>query len=127
MKQVKIFFVTVMLIISFAGCASNSVESSNAEAVHAPEEIVRFDDWQYKGFGYELPRWVDSALEGKLSSADSKVFTARGINSDMSEQKLQEIISVQVLEGYELTGSTWVRVSDTGEYISVKIYKKKEL
>lgn len=127
MKQIKALFVTVILIFSLAGCASTSVkENPQQNVVSAPEEVSRFDDWQYKGFGYEMPVWVENALAGKLNAPDTKVFTESGINSDMSEQKLQGIIAGEDLTGYEVTGSTWVRVSESGEYFSIKIYKKKE-
>ena len=75
-----------LCLFGLVSCASTggAVEGSKATPVENPgapvEEAAaatdllvqevepRFDDWQYKGFGYDLPSWVDSALDGTISS-----------------------------------------------------------
>lgn len=137
MKRIVFFFLPLVFILFFAGCASNQL--SNTENKQT-EEKLRFEDWKYKGFGYELPDWVEPAIEEKKSKvikyqpelADStvEIFSGRGINIDQADAAAKEAASNAMAESgqiYELYDNYWVK--EWGEvespYISVYIYYLK--
>lgn len=123
-KNVTLIILSVFSICFFS-CASseNKANEKNQSLITIPEEVkkeIRFDDWKYKGFGYEMPIWVEDAIDGNLKNALTLI--ERGINPDHSENKIAEKESQVDLGIYELIGSTWVREKLSGEYISIRVY-----
>lgn len=123
-KNVTLIILSVFSICFFS-CASseNKPNEKNQSLITIPEEVkkeIRFDDWKYKGFGYEMPIWVEDAIDGNLKNALTLI--ERGINPDHSENKIAEKESQVDLGIYELIGSAWVREKLSGEYISIRVY-----
>jgi len=131
--------------------SEGSVESENRKTERTdkkerPEkkENQTFDDWKYKGFGYELPRWVEPAVLGntkKVASvfaetipdcteADLEIVLAYGKNVDQSENKMKTVIAAKGLEKNQMLDGVWVRFniekSETKEepYVTVLVFKK---
>jgi hypothetical protein len=141
-KRILLICVFSALIVSaYSGCASSSSAAASSKAAATSKSQARstskntdiFDDWKYKGFGMQLPQWVQPAIEGKKDkvvkyfpdyTADQiEIVTASGINVDQSENKLEKTSGRVLLDGF------WVRlntqVNKTEEpYITVLIYEK---
>jgi len=130
------------MVLCFTGCASNKVvtESATKNNNIKTEEKLRFIDWKYKGFGKNLPLWVEPAVDNDikalkklvpdLNKASSiKILIGTGENSDQAEQKSKELVS-QLLEQdevYIFYDSFWVlenKPSLDMPYISLYIYYK---
>ena len=129
MRKEKIFLCALLSSLLFLSCAS-----SPAAPIAEEKNTDRFDDWKYKGFGMNLPEWVENAVDGKLEktarhfgldSEQIQLFTGYGINVDQSEDKLKS----EIPEGKKLIDAFWVRmnqeVKKTSEpYITVLVYEK---
>lgn len=126
LRKTLTFLFVILLMSIFVACASSKgiTKDNPANEEKSLEKEVRFNDWKYKGFGYELPFWVEDAVDGKLT--DRLVLIERGLNSDQSENKIMEKENSVDKNLYELIGSTWVKEEKTDEYISIRIYKLKE-
>lgn len=142
-KRILIICALSALIVSaYSGCATSSSaaapskaasSASKPQAKSTSKNTDYFDDWKYKGFGMQLPQWVQPAIEGKKDkvvkyfpdyTADQiEIVTASGINVDQSENKLEKTSDRVLIDGF------WVRlntlVNKTAEpYITVLIYRK---
>lgn len=144
----KKFIITSLFILLtgglFVSCAS--APKSEAEDNKTKEPLPLFDDWQYKGFGQELPLWVKPALnqnEKKVkdcfpeeASESIIIITTQGTNSDQALNKIEEEASLTVTPEYELLAGTWVRynlealnkkniAAAENPYVAIRIYKLK--
>lgn len=124
--------------------AKNSVKTEKVEksekTVKPEKNDARFDDWKYKGFGKELPEWIEAAVDGKEKEVlrkinlegleEIQIFTASGINVDQSEEKLKnQLKEIQLPGEKKLIEAFWVRVNQNKNeveepYITVLIYEK---
>ncbi len=121
------------------GCASNSSSVPEQEKKTAPsykseKSASRFDDWKYKGFGMNLPEWVDAAVDGRIEKTAKllnrnpeqiEILTETGINVDQSEDKLKNQIpqDSKLIEGFWVRLNTQVNKTDE-PYITILIYEK---
>lgn len=125
--------------------AKSKVEE--VEEVKEPEPLIEepaiphFDDWEYKGFGSDLPEWIEIALNNNVSElkkllhfseeAEILVFIGKGINADHAKQKLQEKINQSEdnnTKKMEIVQKIWVRINSDYEqteepYIAIEVLK----
>ncbi|MBO4532080.1 MAG: hypothetical protein J5726_00070 [Treponema sp.] len=122
-----VFFVT--------GCASTKKQDS---ALKTPEDIQRFDDWQYRGFGKEYPEWAQLVLDEKFEELkdyfsyinkdglDLCVIKVDGTDSDMCRHKINEVSYTE--EEAWLIEETWVRLNEQyygqleNPYVYIRIF-----
>ena len=120
-----------------AGCAT-TLSAANTKINNANSKTLRFDYWKYKGFGSELPLWIEHAIDGKIDAIGKTIpelygrelliFTGKGVNSDQAERNL-ESDSKSISESFKLYDEFWVRVADGQnseelKYIAIAIYYK---
>ena len=161
MKRFLIFALLCMMMISCASKNSQEESDSLKNDIAAPvevqekiqeeilPEIPKYIDWQYKGFGAELPEWVDSILEEKEENQleraliffpdAANVSVAWGENSDMCLKKIQSFEEQNTLSQDEIITTIWVKANSeysnfangfneiikTEPYIILRIYKNK--
>ncbi len=109
------------------------------------EEKLRFDDWKYKGFGNELPAWVEIAIDRNIQTLKTVVPELEnaskvviqigwGENLDQAEQLVKELIAKDIENESQLTfyDSFWVRELDKSRlleedkpYASVYVFYKE--
>jgi len=139
----KILYLSLPLILIFtssfmlAGCAT-TLSAANTKRNNANSKTLRFDYWKYKGFGSELPLWIEHAIDGKIDAIGKTVpelygrelliFTGKGVNSDQAERNL-ESDSKSISESFKLYDEFWVHIADKKNkheprYIAVAIYYK---
>ncbi len=80
--------------VSSVAPEQNSVSSVQVEAAE-PEP---FDDWKHRGFGAELPDWIEPALSGDVASVRKffpesegrclAIETASGVNPDQAGHRM---------------------------------------
>ena len=119
-----------------AGCAT-TLSAANTKINNANSKTLRFDYWKYKGFGSELPLWIEHAIDGKIDAIGKTIpelygrelliFTGKGVNSDQAERNLESKLNIS--ESFKLYDEFWVRVADGQnseelKYIAVAIYYK---
>ena len=119
-----------------AGCAT-TLSVANTKRNNANSKTLRFDYWKYKGFGSELPLWIEHAIDGKIDAIGKTVpelygrelliFTGKGVNSDQAERNLESKLNIS--ESFKLYDEFWVRVADRQnseelKYIAIAIYYK---
>lgn len=138
----KILYLSLPLILIFtssfmlAGCAT-TLSAANTKINNANSKTLRFDYWKYKGFGSELPLWIEHAIDGKIDAIGKTIpelygrelliFTGKGVNSDQAERNLESKLNIS--ESFKLYDEFWVRVADGQnseelKYIAVAIYYK---
>lgn len=138
----KILHLSLPLILIFtssfmlAGCAT-TLSAANTKINNANSKTLRFDYWKYKGFGSELPLWIEHAIDGKIDAIGKTIpelygrelliFTGKGVNSDQAERNLESKLNIS--ESFKLYDEFWVRVADGQnseelKYIAVAIYYK---
>ncbi len=145
------FFISLLLLIFFlVACASNQVESDNTNTSvnvssykenQQSNKKLRFDDWKYMGFGYNLPKWFEPALDENiskvkksdslLSNSEIRIFIGHGENIDHADSLAKEAYTLALeegLEGFKLYDYYWARRADDVEfpYKSVYIYYKEK-
>ncbi|MCR5188286.1 MAG: hypothetical protein K6C97_05060 [Treponema sp.] len=149
MKKASYFIYSLLLILFLTACASNQIEydstatetSVTTKNNKQTDKKLRFDDWKYMGFGYELPQWFEAALTENVSKvkrilpdlqdSDVKIFIGKGDNVDQSDSAAKEAIALAIeegFEGYKLYENYWARKTDDVEfpYKSVYIYYKEK-
>lgn len=125
------FLMSLLLFIIlnlFFSCASMS---------NSTEKKQRFNDWEYMGFGKEIPLWYEYALDKKLSKLkelipeikskkDVIILKSNGYNLDQSKKKLREM-EKEISGEFIFYDSFWARIiKDTREpYISIAVYIRK--
>lgn len=152
MKKIFRILFLLMISITFLSCATTSSDTGVSDAVSAPEEKssntenrrkeekLRFNDWKYRGFGKELPDWVEPAIDNKinvlkktvpeLSSASAiKILKGTGDNSDQAEQSVKVLVEELKNEDSEFIkyDNFWVLENKNTldmPYISVYVYYK---
>lgn len=99
--------------------------NQNNVSIEEPVEIPGpvFDDWEYKGFGYELADWIIPAYTELSDEEGHIVLIDYGINSDMSEARVNDKAAAYG-KPLELIKKTWVRIADKKDnpYCSIRIY-----
>lgn len=140
-----IFFVLILVFL-FTGCASNpsTVEKSqistykendsDTQKLQVTEERQNpnYSDWKYKGFGQELPLWIDDAVFKndipELKNIDKVIVKCKADNLDQSEKMLE--IESKKYENFYLYDSFWVKMKDKknkNNYVSIAIFTKQNL
>jgi len=77
MKKIIFTFSLLLVALACIGCASKPVVE--AEENQTPPEVKssytkrEYLDWQYKGFGKELPDWIEKGNDGSLTEV-KKIF-----------------------------------------------------
>lgn len=152
-KIVQIIFLS-LIFITFFSCATTSASANDESNLSSPsdiktpieEEKLRFDDWKYKGFGNELPLWVENAVDNDEkallkvisdveNATEIKIFSGRGENLDRAEQIAKDLVNDFLSGNADLKSSFifydnfWVRenieIKTTDKpYISVYVYYK---
>ena len=138
----KILYLSLPLILIFtsslmlASCAT-TLSAANTKINNANSKTLRFDYWKYKGFGSELPLWIEHAIDGKINAIGKTIpelygrelliFTGKGVNSDQAERNLESKLNIS--ESFKLYDEFWVRVADRQnseelKYIAIAIYYK---
>lgn len=148
MKKIFTCLFIVVLGLAVISCGSTKTDPSekDIDKKDAVEEIVeivpdvviqRFDDWEYKGFGKELPAWVDAAvdldyaqLQQFYPGKDLLVIRGYGSNTDMCESASYQLSPYA--EEAEFLDALWVRVNSEYEkmdkpYISIRVFNKLSL
>ncbi len=128
MEEMKNFirlFLPLLLIISLASCATSGAYKEK----HHNEKKLLFEDWKYRGFGYELPVWVEAAyhdnkiaiknLIPELSDKEIVILRGEGFNSDQAEQNLKLQLSTAAAD-LIVYDSSWAML-DLNKYISIAI------
>ena len=118
-----------------SGCASTKKQDS---ALKTPEDIQRFDDWQYRGFGKEYPEWAQLVLDEKFEELKDYfsyinkdglnlcVIKVDGTDSDMCRHKINEVSYTE--EEAWLIEETWVRLNEQyygqleNPYVYIRIF-----
>ena len=129
MKNFIRFVLPLLLIISFASCASTGGVYKENNQSH---KKLLFEDWKYKGFGHPLPKWYEAAYEGNteklvkneeaLSGKEFVIIRGEGINSDQAE-RVMDLQKAELSEDFSFYDSCWAMKSN-GNYISIAIYIK---
>ena len=122
-----VFFVT--------GCASTQKSDS---ALQTAQDVQRFDDWQYRGFGKEYPDWAELVLDEKFEELKEyfssinkdglnlNVIKVDGTDSDMCRHKITEV-SYSEEEAWMIE-ETWVRLNEQyygqleNPYVYIRIF-----
>jgi len=103
-----------------------------------------FIDWEYKGFGRELPAWVEQYFSGGAAAVQAecpeyaekevRIISASGKDADQAEQALEKNITDDtVVNEYVPKESMWVclrRPKDItlyggNSYVSLYLYVKR--
>lgn len=161
MKNIVRSLFATCIFISLIGCASNhetpasTVETNlnEPEVEEILEPIPVFDDWKYKGFGYEIPEFFEKVFNPECLSEESIPFNnftfnqpnievwCFGENSDqvihalnsVYEEKLAEFKKANNIEfkNITLTEEYWVKINPEFKnleqpYLAVRVYKTEE-
>lgn len=129
MNKISIFFL-ILISIVFLSCTSTKI--SQEEPVEEVEEVIeedlfgkRYIDWKYKGFGSQLPPWIDSAFDNSIEEvrsiipqlAEKKILILRVDSETLDQAELainQGLENGISLEGdiYTLYERFWVMLAD---------------
>ena len=130
MKTIIKLLLPLLFIISLAACATTSQNGSHKEKKQEKEKLL-FDDWKYKGFGQELPVWLEAAFNNdalavkkvvpELSDKDVLIVRAEGINSDQAD-KILKINEEELSSDFILYDSSWALSGET--YIALAVFYK---
>ena len=117
----------LMLIISLASCATSGATKEK----HHNEKKLLFEDWKYKGFGQELPVWLEAAFKNdvpavkkavpELSDKEVEIVRAEGINSDQAD-KILKIKEEELSSDFILYDSSWALSGEI--YIALAVFYK---
>ena len=129
MKNLIRLILPLLFIISMASCATSGAINEN----HHNGKKLLFNDWKYRGFGYDLPVWFDAAyhdnqtklksLIPELSDKEVTILRGEGFNSDQAEQNLKHLLS-EADEAFVLYDSSWAMIEE-GKYVSLAILYKE--
>jgi hypothetical protein len=123
-------------LLMLTGCAS----TNKSDSILQEQEfsVVRFDDWQYRGFGKEYPEWVELVLDEKHAELEEYfsdinkdglelcVVKVEGSDSDMCRHKITEL-SYSEEEAWMIE-ETWVRLNSDyygqleNPYVYIRIF-----
>ena len=132
MEEMKIRFnliLPLLFILCLTSCASTpSAEKeagSGTQDVHKEkkqnQKKLLFEDWKYKGFGQELPVWLEAAFKSdpaaikkqvnELADREIQIVRAYGINSDQADKRLRQK-SAELDSELLLYDSSWALLSE---------------
>lgn len=130
MKTFYRTFLPLLFFIMLASCATTSAGSSHIEKKQNDKKLL-FEDWKYKGFGQELPVWLEAAFENnvpavkkavpELSDKEVEIVRAEGINSDQAD-KILKIKEEELSSDFILYDSSWALSGET--YIALAVFYK---
>jgi hypothetical protein len=148
MRNILLIIILLSAAVLSTSCATASVSSSlpsDAKTQTADAPDLLFSDWEYRGFGRELPGWVSAFFEGGTDAVraacsayegkDILVISASGGNADQADSALVEkLTNGPSHAGYVLTESIWVRLNREKEkalysgdaYVSLCLYVKQQ-
>ena len=123
-------FLPLLFFIMLTSCATTSAGGNHIEKKQNQEKLL-FDDWKYKGFGQELPVWLEAAFENDVPAikkvvpeiADKEVLIIRaeGVNSDQAD-KILKIKEEELSSDFILYDSSWALSGET--YIALAVFYK---
>lgn len=133
-----------LLITVFACAAALAASCATVSGVREkqPPAGELFGDWEYRGFGRELPAWVEPYFRGGIAAVRAAcpeyagkeilIAIASGKNADQAGQALAGKTADAVPGGYVREDSIWVcllRAEDTAlyggdTYVSLNLYIK---
>lgn len=135
------FLLITVFVCAASLAASCATLSGVKEKVPPAEEL--FGDWEYKGFGRELPAWVEPYFRGGIAAVQAAcpqyagkeilIVAASGKNADQAGQALAEKVREgTVSEGFVPEESIWVCLQRTEDisayggdtYVSLGLYIK---
>ena len=129
MKNLIRLILSLLFIISFTSCATSGAIKEN----HHDGKKLLFNDWKYRGFGYELPVWFDAAYHNnqtklkslipELSEKEVTILRGEGFNSDQAEQNLKQLLA-EMDSDLILYDSSWAMI-EAGKYVSLAILYKE--
>ena len=135
MEEMKNFIrrlLPFLLLIFFTSCATTSGVHKEK---HQNGKKLLFEDWKYRGFGYELPVWFEAAYKDKpqqlqelvpeLKDREIIILRGQGLNSDQAEQNLKLQLS-EADEDFVIYDSSWAML-ESEKYISIAILYKEKL
>ncbi len=130
MKTIIKLLLPLLFIISLSACATTSQNGSHKEKKLEQEKLL-FEDWKYKGFGQEMPVWLQAAFENdtsaiknvvpELSDKEIAIVRAEGINSDQAD-KILKIKEEELSSDFILYDSSWALSGET--YIALAVFYK---
>lgn len=123
-------FLPLLFFIMLTSCATTSAGGNHIEKKQNQEKLL-FEDWKYKGFGQELPVWLEAAFENDIPAikkvvpeiADKEVLIIRaeGVNSDQAD-KILKIKEEELSSDFILYDSSWALSGET--YIALAVFYK---
>lgn len=130
MKTLLKTFLSLLFIIMLASCATTSAGDNHIEKKQTSEKLL-FEDWKYRGFGQEMPVWLEAAFENdvsavknavpELSDKEVVIVRAEGINSDHAD-KILKIKEEELSSDFILYDSSWALSGET--YIALAVFYK---
>ena len=123
-------FLPLLFFIMLTSCATTSAGGNHIEKKQNQEKLL-FDDWKYKGFGQELPVWLEAAFENdvpaikkvvpEIAEKEVEIIRAEGINSDQAD-KILKIKEEELSSDFILYDSSWALSGET--YIALAVFYK---
>ena len=123
-------FLPLLFFIMLTSCATTSAGGNHIEKKQNQEKLL-FDDWKYKGFGQELPVWLEAAFENdvpaikkvvpEIADKEVEIIRAEGINSDQADRILK-IKEEELSSDFILYDSSWALSGET--YIALAVFYK---
>ena len=140
----KTFIASLLALSSILIFSCASTGKTDDSTPQQPQEIIentaeepvipRFDDWEYRGFGKELPDWAEAAvdldyqtLQKSFPGKDLLIIQGFGTNLDMCESDSYQ--KAPYPEEAEFLDALWVRINAEYEqmekpYISIRLFSK---
>ena len=123
-------FLPLLFFIMFTSCATTSAGGNHIEKKQNQEKLL-FEDWKYKGFGQELPVWLEAAFENdvpgikkvvpEIADKEVLIIRAEGVNSDQAD-KILKIKEEELSSDFILYDSSWALSGET--YIALAVFYK---
>ena len=143
MKKIKVIVLSLLIAMTFAGCASDNVVEKAPALIKnnkQTEKKLRYEDWKYKGFGKELPFWIDMALDHDIvtlkkaapemfNATTVKILLGTGENPDQAEQTVKALVADLLAEDSDfiLYDNFWVLETEKSldmPYVALYVYYK---
>ena len=129
MEEMKIRFSLILpLLFILCLCSCASVQDVHKEKKQNSKKLL-FEDWKYKGFGQELPVWLEAAFENdvsaikkavpELSDKEVMIVRAEGMNSDQAD-KILKIKEEELSSDFIYFDSSWALSGET--YVALAVF-----
>lgn len=133
MKKYLSSIFALLIILMLTACATTEQQQS-ASVLNNKQNIekLRFDDWKYKGFGQELPFWVDTAIDNDVNTlkkilpelynvSSLTVIIGFGENADQADQAARNSAEEMLAQNvdYKYYDSFWVRENTSEKQIDM--------